>query len=122
MSITFDSYAWIEYFSGSEKGTKVKKILDSDEQIYTPSICLMEIKSKYMKEEKVHSDRLEFVVTRSTVLDITKEAALLAAEIKQNESLPGVDALIYAVAKLSNTKLLTGDKHFYGKRNVDFLE
>ena len=45
--IVFDSYAWLEYFSGSSKGNVVKGIIGSSEEILTPSICLAEIKRKY---------------------------------------------------------------------------
>jgi PIN domain. len=50
MIATFDSSVWIEYFAGSEKGKSLKDIVDSTEIIYTPAICLLEIKAKYMKE------------------------------------------------------------------------
>ncbi len=122
MSISFDSYAWIEYFSGSAKGKTVRKIIETDEQIYTPSICLAEIKGKYLREKKAFGDRVEFILTRSTIIDITREMALMAADIREKEGLPTVDALIYSAAKAYKTKLLTGDKHFYGKDEIIFLE
>jgi len=33
-----DSFAWIEYFMGSERGVKVRNYVDGLEPLYTPSI------------------------------------------------------------------------------------
>ncbi|MFA5076897.1 MAG: type II toxin-antitoxin system VapC family toxin [Candidatus Micrarchaeia archaeon] len=122
MSVTFDSYAWIEYFSGSTKGERVRRIVDDTGQIFTPSICLMEIVSKYIREGKPFADRADFIMSRSSIIDITKEISLLAAELKEKEKLPGVDALIYACARSRSSNLLTGDQHFRGKDGIDFLD
>lgn len=40
-----DSFAWIEYFRGSDRGVKVREYVEGNLPIYTPSICLTEIKS-----------------------------------------------------------------------------
>lgn len=122
MSITFDSYAWIEYFSGSGKGRKVKEYIDENGQIYTPSLCLTEIKAKYIREKKEYIERIEFMLSRSSIIEIGKEIALIAAEIKESESLPSIDAVVYAAAKSRDTTLLTGDMHFKGKKGIAFLE
>ena len=45
---TFDSSAWVEYFRGSTAGRKVKDVLEGDEVLFTPSICLAELKTKYL--------------------------------------------------------------------------
>jgi hypothetical protein len=47
-----DSFAWIEYFIGSERGAKVRNYIESGEPIYVPSICLIEIKSRYLRGER----------------------------------------------------------------------
>ncbi|HIE32764.1 MAG TPA: type II toxin-antitoxin system VapC family toxin [Thermodesulfobacteriaceae bacterium] len=48
--VVVDSYAWIEYFSGSKAGELVKEYLISASSAYTPSIVLAEIARKYMRE------------------------------------------------------------------------
>ena len=121
MVMTFDSYAWIEYFSGSEKGKKVKQIIDGNDQIYTPSVCLMEIKSKFIKEKKPYVEYLNSIMERSSITVLDADIALAAADIKEKEGLASVDALIYATALSKKTILLTGDQHFRGKKEVDFL-
>lgn len=121
MSITFDSWAWIEYFAGSELGNSVRRYIESEEQIYTPSISFMEIKSKYIHEGKPFEERLKFMEERSSVVDIDKEIAIEAATLKASEGLPSIDALVYACARRSKTKLLTADSHFEKIGGAEFL-
>ena len=52
--VVYDSYAWIEYFRGSEKGLKVKELLRH--KGYTPSIVLAEIARKYLRTHRGHEE------------------------------------------------------------------
>jgi len=121
MTVTFDSSAWIEYFSGSKKGKIVKQILEGKEHIFTPSICLMEIKNKYLQEGQKFQDRIDFICKNSSVIDTNQEVALIAADIKNTYKLHTVDALVYTIAKQQQSTLLTGDAHFKGLENVKLL-
>lgn len=121
MIVTFDSSAWIEYFAGSKKGEIVKEFLDKNENIFTPSMCLMEIKNKYIQEGHEFKDRIDFICNASTIIDISKETALKGAEIKQKYKLYTVDALIYTASQLQKATLLTGDHHFKDLKNVKLL-
>lgn len=120
--VTFDSSAWIEYFAGTSKGKKVKKYIDENANIFTPSICLMEIKNKYIREGHKYQERIEYICNISSVIDITKEIALQAADIKNKFDLYTVDALIYAASESKKSILLTGDHHFKNLKNVEILE
>jgi len=121
MTVTFDSSAWLEYFSGSKKGKIVKQILEGKEHIVTPSICLMEIKNKYLQEEQKFQDRIDFICKNSSISDINQEVALIAAGIKNTYKLYTVDALVYTIAKQQQSTLLTGDAHFKDLENVNLL-
>ena len=35
-----DSFAWIEYFMGTEMGEEVKQVVESDVQLYTSPIVI----------------------------------------------------------------------------------
>ena len=122
MTVTFDSYAWIEYFSVSTKGSKVRELVEGSEQIFSPALSLAEIKSKYTREKKPFEERLEFIMFRSSIVGVSAEIALLVADLMQKDGLHLADAVMYATALYTNTKLLTGDKHLKGKDNVIFLE
>ena len=121
MTVTFDSSAWIEYFAGTTKGKKVKKYIDENANILTPSICLMEIKNKYLREGYKYKDRMEFISNISSIIDIDKEIALKGAEIKNKYDLYTVDALIYSTSKLKKTTLITGDHHFERLKDVEII-
>ena len=119
--IVFDTYAWIEYFAGSEKGLRVKAIIDSTEEIVTSAISLTEIKVKYEREKKESASRLSFVEERSRISVLDKKTALLAAEQKLKNDLPTVDAIIYATSLVNGCKVLTGDSHFKKLEHAELL-
>ena len=116
-----DSFAWIEYFIGSERGAKARGYIEGYEPLYTPSICLTEIKSRYLREQKDPTIRLNLITERSLILSIDKEVALLAADIKQEYKLHTIDAIIYAAAQHKNLTLVTGDQHFKNLPNVEMI-
>jgi predicted nucleic acid-binding protein len=120
-TITFDSFAWIEYFSGSKRGEKVKFYVEGPTTILTPSVCLTEIKARYLRQNKDPSGRLNFIINRSTIIDLDQEMALKAAELKIEEKLYTIDAIVYSAALRHNTKLLTGDKHFLDKSEIEMI-
>jgi predicted nucleic acid-binding protein len=119
--VTFDSSAWIEYFAGTPKGRKVKRYIDENANIFTPSICLMEIKNKYLKEGYKYKERIDFISNISTIIDIDKEIALKGAEIKYKHHLYTVDAVIYTVSKIKKSILITGDHHFEKLKDVEII-
>lgn len=116
-----DSFAWIEYFIGSNRGAKVKGYVESKEPLYTPSICLTEIKSRYLRDGKDPTTRIELIAERSFIVPLNQEIALLAADIKQKHKLHTVDAIIYATAQHKNLTLATGDQHFKDLPNVNII-
>jgi len=121
-TVTFDSSAWIEYFAGTSKGKIVKKYIDENANIFTPSICLMEIKNKYKREGYKFQEQIEFICNISSIIDISKEIALNGADIKNQYNLYTIDAIIYASSQIKKSILLTSDHHFKDLKNVELLE
>jgi len=117
----FDSFAWVEYFAGSERGATVRNYVEGEELLYTPSICLTEVKSRYLREGRDPTARLELIMKRSIIIPLDKQIALLAAEIKQRYKLHTIDAIIYASARSKNLTLITGDQHFKDLPNVELI-
>jgi predicted nucleic acid-binding protein len=120
-TVTFDSSAWIEFFAGTKKGEKVKRYIDEKYHISTASICLLEIKNKYLREGHTYEDRIDYISTMSSIIDITKEIALKGAEIKNTYGLYTVDAVIYAASLSNRSTLITGDHHFEKLKDVEIL-
>jgi predicted nucleic acid-binding protein len=118
----FDSSAWIEYFAGSALGLHVKHHIDGSESIFTPSIALLEIKNKYLREKRRWEKRIDFICQRSTIVNLDDQIALLGADMKQKYGLFAIDAIVYASSSITKTKLLTKDHHFQGLKDVILLE
>ena len=121
--VVFDTSAWIEYFLGGKKGESVKDHIESDQEIFTPSICLAEIKLKFAQENRLTEAKgcLKFVLNRSVTVDLSKEIALLSAENKLKHKLYLIDSVIYSTAQLLNKELLTSDTELKGLPGVHFL-
>ena len=135
MKIIIDSWAWIEYFSGSKHGQIVKEYINKN-SIITPNIVLLEIASKYIREgfkEREILKRLLFIIKKSDIIDFDYEIAVEAAKCmlelrkhakKMNiKKKPGIaDGLILALAKRLNGKILTGDDHFKNLPETIFIK
>lgn len=125
MKIVIDSYAWIELFIGSAKGCKVKEIVESADEVYTPDTVLAEIARKYIREgveDKIVNTRLEQIIGASNITYLDAELALesarcyleLADNARKNKlNSPSLfDAIVLATGRSLESKILTGDEHF----------
>ena len=81
----------------------------------------MEIKNKYQREGYPYQEQIYLICNISSIIEISKEIALEAAEIKNKHKLYTVDALIYAASEKQKSILLTGDHHFKDLLNVELL-
>ncbi len=112
-----DSFAWMEYFMGTQKGEKVKRLVDNDSQLYTSPIVIAEIYSKSLRTDGRAEERKDFIMKRCALVsldeNIAVEAAKIHAEIKVKTPDFGLaDAFILASARNRKIKVVTGDPHF----------
>ena len=126
MKITFDTYAWVEYFLGTNKGKEIEKYFANNE-IITPITALIELDCKAAKHGWDKDFMFEFVKSKSNVFfinwEITKISSQIYLEQRKKFSDFGLNcAIILATSRVNNSKLLTGDKHFKGLSDVIFLE
>jgi len=125
VKIVVDSYAWIEQFSGSKKGNKVREVLEGADLLYTPDVVLAEIARKYMREGfdvNIVKARLELISANSSITYLDSRLALESAkcylELRDNAQKrklnnPSLfDAIVLATSRVLKAKLLTGDLHF----------
>jgi predicted nucleic acid-binding protein len=113
-----DTFAWIEYFGGTEKGDNAKQYIESGEAI-TPTIVVAELTDKYLRERMNPKERLNFVRTKSTILPLDDEIAEVAGRIsaERRPRVNGwglVDSIVLATARARGLKVVTGDEHFRG--------
>lgn len=131
--IVFDSYAWIEYFLGSDTGRTVREYLNTEEAV-TPSIVLAEIARKYLRDAVEQGEvvkRLNFISVNSTIMEINAELSLAAAkaylELSEKAKMeqlrrPGLtDGIIFASGRALGAKIVTGDEHFKGLTEVVYI-
>ncbi len=122
MRYIVDSYAWLEYFMGTEAGRKVKEIIDSEaDEKLTPSICLAEVYAKILKAEDEEKAELRraFIKSRSALVPLTEEVAVEAAkaDVAMKREVQGwglADSVVLSTARNRNGKVVTGDPHFRG--------
>jgi predicted nucleic acid-binding protein len=135
VKIVIDTYAWIELLIGSEKGNKVKELIENAEEVYTPSTVLAETARKFLREgtdEKTINAWLEIITTASVITQIDSATALEAAkcqlELSQQakiskQNTPSLfDAIVYATAKINQCRIITGDEHFKNLPQTIWIE
>lgn len=111
-------------FCRQQDKEKVRGIIESDEEMLTHSICLAEIKKKYLTR-------------RSKIIRLDIPIALLAAELSFKYKLYMIDSLVYACALLAKTimfesrifilfkkpkhlnTIVSNSIHMYQKRNKE---
>ncbi len=111
-----DTFAWIEYFSGSVAGKRAKQYIESD-RVYTPTIVISELVNKYLKHGVDLTDRLRFIRLRTTLIPLDDELAETAGRIQSERKKTAerwgiVDSIILATARTKGGKVVTGDEHF----------
>lgn len=122
----FDSYAWVEFFDGTEKGKKVKDLMDTG-KIATSAITFAELSDKCAREGREAKLFVLFIQTKATIIAVTPEISMRAGKTKyelrktsKNVSL--ADAIHYQTAKELGATFVTGDPDFENvKENVLFL-
>ncbi|MBU0662897.1 PIN domain-containing protein [Candidatus Micrarchaeota archaeon] len=127
MRIIIDSYAWVEYFLGSDKGRKARKIIEKEgNELFTPDICMAEIKFWALREKKDFEEIRRVIRTNSSVMESFSNDWLEAAQVKfekrkKSKSFGLVDALLVVKQRQLGSAILTGDVHFRKGKRVEFL-
>ena len=128
MIYIIDSYAWIEYFIGSEKGKSLKTLfLEEKNQFLTVECCLAEIKGWAIKNNQNFDKLYKIIRANSNIANITEynwiEAAIERFEQRKSKKNFGlIDAVILIKQKELDCKIISGDRHFKDIKNVVFLE
>ncbi|MBI4440023.1 type II toxin-antitoxin system VapC family toxin [Candidatus Woesearchaeota archaeon] len=113
-----DSYAWVEYFMGTEKGEVVKRYIEK-EICATSAITIAEISEKYKREGLRFQGDFNFILSKTKIIDVDSEIAMLSGEIscenkKKIKNWGMADSIILATARMLNARVITGDPHFGG--------
>lgn len=121
-SICLDSSAWIEIAEGGPNARAFAKALQPSSHVVSSVISLYEI-AKYTTREAGEESAKELLafIRNHTVIPITEELALEAAELSIRYKLAMADSLIYATSLTHKTTLWTQDDDFQGLPHVKYF-
>jgi len=122
-----DTFAWVEYFRGTEKGKNVRKCLEEG-SCATPTIVMAELSDVYEREKNNYWERdLAFIIYRTTVVNLDQNIAANAGKAKNlirkkyKTKFGLADVIVLATAQELEAKVVTGDRHFEKLSEVVFL-
>ncbi len=123
MTVLIDSWAWIEYFKGSEFGEKAREYIESDQEIIISAISVSEVQGFLLRHGDAYNPdkTLKFMLEVSFVIPVNVSIALEAASLKQELKMGLADALILATARQHACPVVTGDDDFEGKKDVIYI-
>jgi predicted nucleic acid-binding protein len=122
--IVVDTFAWVEYFAGTEKGKTVAGFLENKRiQFFTPEVCVAELKcwaaNSGLDFKPLFNDLLSLCAIVSTDLEGWLSAAATKCEKRKTISNIGLlDCIVIHHANQLNARILTGDQHFAKEKNA----
>jgi predicted nucleic acid-binding protein len=131
-SYVIDTYAWVEYFSGSRRGRTAKEYIENGKSA-TPTIAVMELTKWFLKEIETRRRTLEemnlalgFVRATTLLVDLDMAMARKAGETdflmkKKVRNWPMADSIVYTTASTAGAQVVTGDLHFKPIENAIIL-
>ncbi len=117
-----DSSAWLEFLADSERADLYEEPILDTRRLLVPVICLYEV-FRVMARQRSEAEALEAVAAmqQGTVIDLSAELALRAAQLSLEFSLPMADATILATTYSEQAELWTQDSDFEGLRDVRYF-
>ncbi|MBW1668195.1 MAG: PIN domain-containing protein [Deltaproteobacteria bacterium] len=127
MLFIIDTYAWVEYFIGSQLGRKMKELFNNPKNKFvTVECCLAELKSWTIRNHIDFKEIMNIVEANSKILPVSRNNWIEGAEIKSRRmkrirDFGLIDSLLIVKQKEVGGKIVTADRHFKGVRGVEFL-
>jgi len=129
-----DTYSWLDYFSSTKRNEDLHKLIEQGPDIHTPSLAFSEVKRMLLKKIRSGEEtgvgmehKLHFIRLNSFIVDLDADTAERAAEIadelsRERKGMGLADAVILATARSLGAKVVTGDEHFKGLKDVVFIK
>jgi len=117
-----DSSAWLEYFADSDRADLYEEPILDTRRLLVPVICLYEV-LRVMARQRSEAEALEAIAAmqQGSVIDLSAELALSAAQLSLEHSLPMADATILATTYSQQAELWTQDADFEGLPGVRYF-
>ena len=121
--IIVDSCGWLEWFTDGKLADKYKDYLAVQDNILMPAIILYEV-YKVLKREVGEEKALLAAgyMKRSPVVPLDDTLALAAADIALQEKLAMPDAIIVAIPRAHNCRIISSDADLKDQVNVNYIQ
>lgn len=122
-----DSWAWIEYFIGSENGLLLKRLLNNKNNKFITMECTVsELRSYCLRTNNDFSKIYNILRRNSIILPVLFNNWADAASIKffmrkKVKDFGLIDSILVSKQKELKCKIVSGDKHFKGLKNVVYI-
>jgi predicted nucleic acid-binding protein len=116
-----DTSLWIEVFTRGPLLEEAKQAALPLNECIVPAMVHYEL-AKWSSRVLPHVQAQDVVslLTKCVLVDMDKTVAIEAARLSLLHKLHATDAIIYATARLSDTKLYTCDAHFKDLPEVEY--
>jgi predicted nucleic acid-binding protein len=120
--IIVDSCGWLEWFTDGKLANQYKEHLVAPDNILMPAIILYEV-YKILKREVGEEKALLAAgyMKNSPVIPLDDTLALIAADIALQEKLAMADAIIVAISRVHNCRIISSDADLKEQLNVDYI-
>ena len=117
-----DSSCWLEYLMNTEIGANIAPFIENPNELIVPTITLYEVYKKLLSEKgnEYAVDVVSYMQT-GTVIELSADISLSAADISRKYKLAMADSIIYATSLLHSSIIFSCDKHFKDFPNVQFF-
>ena len=111
--IVVDSSGWIEFFADGPHAEEFAARLRQPANVITLTVALYEV-YKWIKRERSEEEAMQAVATmkKTTLVDLTEELALTAADLSLAHNLAMADSMMLACARAHRAELVTTDSGF----------
>jgi len=108
--IIVDSCGWLEWFTDGKLADRYKDYLASQEKLLIPAIIIYEV-YKVLKRETTEEKALLVVgyMKNASVIPFDDHLAIATADIALQEKLAMADAIIVAVSRAHNCRIISSD-------------
>ena len=120
--IIVDSCGWLEWFADGELADSYEDYLADQDKLLIPAIIIYEV-YKVLKREISEEKALLAIafMKNSLVIPIDETLAIAAADIALQRKLAMADAIILAVSRIHNCRIISSDSDLKDQPNVKYI-
>ncbi len=120
--IVMDSTGWLEMFLGGPSAEDFYRRWREADSVVVPTIEIFEVYKVLLREASEEAaDEGTGRMRLMTVVPLSDDLAIEAADFSHRHGLPMADAIIYATARAHQALLITSDAHFADLPGVEYL-